>query len=138
MRPGPWNPAEVRALQRLAPTHTAAEIADRIGRSVNAVYQQAYLRNIKLQKAGDRDYRTKYSDALVEECRELHDAGVPPSEISARTGVPLGSVKAFVYYQQRADASLTLLENDDGLPDLNVDVEPPRAPEASRRVEAER
>lgn len=131
--PRQWTPAEVRSLERLAPTHTAAEIADRLGRTANAVHQQAYLRKIRLQKSGDRDYRTKYSDALVEQCRALHDAGVQPKEISERTGVPLASVKAFVYYLQRADASLSLLAADDQLPPLNVDVEAPVAPDGGAR-----
>jgi hypothetical protein len=105
----PWSEAERRRLRRLAATYTAAQIADQLGRTVNAVRQQAYLHGIALQKAGDADYRTKYPDALVERARVLHEAGEKPRAIAELIGVPVGSVKSFVYYQGRLEASRSLV-----------------------------
>lgn len=104
-----WTRADKRTLRRLAPTHTAEQIAAVVGRTVNAVRQQAHLLGIQLQKFGDQNHSTKYSDALVERIRQMHDDGMAPKAIARETGVPLGSVKSFVYYRLRPTASLTLL-----------------------------
>lgn len=97
-------------MRRLAPTSTAKEIAPALDRTPSAVHQRAYLLKVPLQKAGDRDYRTKYPDAAVERTRALHEEGLTPTEISRQTGVPIGSVKSFVYYQGRHNASLAILQ----------------------------
>lgn len=107
----PWTPKEDRALQRMADRFTAKQIARAIGRTPAAVHQRAYLKRVKLQKAGDRDFRTKYSDALVERVRQLHEQGKAPSAIARETGVPVGSVKSFAYYRGRSSASLILLDS---------------------------
>lgn len=107
----PWSRFEDGRIRRLAATHTAKQLAALLpGRTVNAIHQRAYLLKVRLQKAGDRDYRTKYPDALVERVRQLHEQGKAPSAIARETGVPLGSVKSFVYYRGRAQASLVLIQ----------------------------
>ena len=105
-----WLPDDDRTLRRLSPTRTAKQIARALGRTSNAVHQRAHLLHIPLQKAGDRDYRTKYPDTVVERARALHEAGLTPSEITRATGVPIGSVKSFIYYRGRHAASLALLQ----------------------------
>jgi hypothetical protein len=106
-----WSRREDRTIRRLAATHTAKQLAELLpGRTVNAIHQRAYRLKVRLQKAGDRDYRTKDSDALVERVRQLHEQGKAPSAISRETGVPIGSVKSFAYYRARAQASLVQLE----------------------------
>lgn len=104
-----WATADDRAIAKLAATHTAKQLAKVLGRSVHAVHQRAYRKRVRLQKAGDADFRTKYSDAVVEQARKLHEAGVGPRAIARRIGVPEGSVRSFVYYRGRAHASLVLV-----------------------------
>lgn len=73
--------------------------------------QQAHLLRIQLQKAGDFNHGTKYPDALVERIRAMHEGeGKGPTAIARETGVPIGNVKAFIYYANRASASLVLLD----------------------------
>jgi hypothetical protein len=104
-----WSTHERRLLRRRAPHATALEIAAELGRTVHAVRQRAHLDGVPLQKAGDRDYRTKYSDQVVERARALHEAGAPPKRIARELAVPIGSIKSFVYYRARLPASITLL-----------------------------
>lgn len=104
-----WTPAEDALLRRRAPTSTAKQLARSLGRTPNAVHQRAYRLRVRLQKAGDLDYRTKYPDRDVEQARALHESGMPPSEIARKTGIPIGSIKSFVYYRGRAAASLVLV-----------------------------
>lgn len=99
-----WTHSQDRELRRLAQHLPAADIASAIGRTVHAVRQRAYLLKVRLEKDGERRHGAKYPDATVERCRELHDAGKAPAEIARETGVPLGSVKAFVYYRVRTHA----------------------------------
>lgn len=104
-----WKPQEDRAIARMAERFTAKQIAQVLGRTPAAVHQRACIKRVKLQKAGDRDYRTKYPDTTVERARQLHDAGYGPRAIAQLLGVPEGSVRSFVYYRGRSSASLTLI-----------------------------
>lgn len=104
-----WTPTEDRYIRRAAPYRTARQMARVLGRTVNAVHQRAYLLKVPLQKAGDRDYRTKYSDVVVEAARTMHEAGAGPKAIARDLGVPEGSVRSFIYYRGRCAASMLLL-----------------------------
>lgn len=110
----PWTYAEQAELRRLAPTHTAEQIGALLHRTSHAVHQQAYKLKGRLQKAGDQNHGTKYSDALVEQIRTMHELGTKPAAIARETGVPIGNVKAFVYYRNRSSASLALLKPAQG------------------------
>lgn len=104
-----WTFAEKKQLRQMAPTHNAAQIGKVLGRTTHAVRQQAHLQKVRLQKAGDRNARTKYSDSLVEAIRSMHEGGKGPTQIARETGVPIGNVKAFVYFSNRASSSRVLL-----------------------------
>lgn len=47
-----WSEAERRTIRRLAKSHTAKAIADRLGRTPAAVHQQAYRLGVRLKKRG--------------------------------------------------------------------------------------
>jgi DNA-directed RNA polymerase specialized sigma24 family protein len=96
-----WTPEEDRVIRREGGGKTAQQLALMLGRTKNAVHQRAYLLRVSLQKYGDADYRTKYSDEVVEQARQMHDCGLGPAEIARRLRVPLVSVRSFVYYQGR-------------------------------------
>lgn len=104
-----WTYDERACLKRLAPTHKAEDIAKLLGRTPHAVREQATLMKVPLRQRGELRHGTKYPDALVERIRAMHEAGAKPAQISRQTGVPLSSVKSFVYYPNRAEASLALL-----------------------------
>lgn len=77
------------------------DLAAELGRTVHAVRQRAFLLGVSLMKYGDADFRTKYSDAQVEACRVMHESGSGPAAIARATGIPLASVRSFVYYAGR-------------------------------------
>lgn len=107
----PWTSTEDRTIRRLGSTRTAKQLAQMLRRTPCAVHQRAYRLRVRLQKDGDRDFRTKYSDCLVESIRALHEAGLGPRVIASRVHVPEGSVRSFCYYRGRLNASLSLLPN---------------------------
>lgn len=107
----PWTPSEDAVIRREGGGKTAAQIGLMLGRTTNAVHQRAYRLKVSLQKCGDADYRTKYSDAVVEQARRLHEEGIGPAEISQRLGVPYASIKQFMYYAGRFEASVSLVRN---------------------------
>lgn len=109
---GRWTPYEDRYIRRAAAYRTAKQMARVLGRTPNAVHQRAYLLKVPLQKAGDRDSRTKYPDEVVEAARAMHEEGAGPKAIARDLGVPEGSVRSFIYYRGRAGASLVLLAED--------------------------
>ena len=62
---------------------------------------KAHARKISLILYGERHPAAKYSDALVEEARILHDEGIAPKAIAERLGVPRGTIRSFVEYKHR-------------------------------------
>lgn len=120
-----WTPTEDRELRRMAAEFKAAEIAKALGRTPAATRQRAYKLKVRLEKDGERRHLAKYSDAVVERCRELHDAGKGPAAIARETGVPVGSVKAFVYYRQRTAAPVGCCRVPSAHRGASLQLEPP-------------
>jgi hypothetical protein len=89
-------------LRQLAGQVAPAVIAERLGtRTRAAVIARGRLLHISLMSYGEHHPAAKYSDALVEQARTLHDEGIKPRAIAEQLGIPVGAVKSFVYYQHR-------------------------------------
>jgi hypothetical protein len=107
-----WTDEEDAVLRRLAPTHSARQIGQVIGRSKLAVYGRAQRRGWRLPvKTGDLDQRTKHPDSLVEWTRRQREQGMPVSKIAQKAGVPYSIVKSWVYFEARRSASLSLVRH---------------------------
>lgn len=97
-----WTHEEIRLLRQLAGQVPARVIAERLGRpSKETVIAKACQLGISLRLYGERNPTAKYPDRLVEQARDLHDAGLTPTVIAQRLGVPRGTVCDFVYYRSR-------------------------------------
>lgn len=97
----PWSHEEIKMLRELAGTMPARMIAERIGRNFAATRVKARQLRIGLTCYGEHCSWAKYSNALVEEARSLHDEGIGATEIAKRLGVPLSSIEDYIYYRRR-------------------------------------
>lgn len=100
-----WEPAEDFAIRRLARSQTAWQIGQSIDRSERAVFIRAQRLGVRLQKEGDRRPGHRWSDAVVEQARCLHDEGKGPAYIAKALGIPRNTVRAFVHYRYRLGAA---------------------------------
>lgn len=95
-----WTETEDKTLKALAAELSSYQLAQRLGRSSDAVKKRAVRLGVSLRKHGERCAHAKYSNAVVEQARGLHEAGVMPREISRRLGVPYWNVCDFVYFKR--------------------------------------
>lgn len=78
----PWTQQEITLLRELYATHTAAEVADRLGRSLSSTYNHAA--SLGLRKVGHNRPLTPAQQVIV---RVYHAAGYCDREIAQRLGV---------------------------------------------------
>jgi hypothetical protein len=97
-----WSADDLRRLRKLARTMTAVQMAPILGRTVNAIRQKCHVLGVPLEKRGELRHSARHPEALVERVRDLHDSGKGPAAIAKTTGVKLGTVRSWVYYQTRA------------------------------------
>jgi hypothetical protein len=96
-----WTHQETRLLRELAGKVSVTEIAERLGRTINATKYKAHQLKVNLILYGERHPGTKQSDALVEQARILYDEGLMPKAIALRLGIPYSTAKYFVEYRVR-------------------------------------
>jgi DNA-directed RNA polymerase specialized sigma24 family protein len=88
-------------LRSLAGQISLAEIAERLGRTKEAVRSRARTLKISLICYGERHPGAKYSDQMVEFARRMYEEGLKPRAIARVLDMPVGSVKDYVYYRGR-------------------------------------
>lgn len=96
-----WTHAEIKVLRDLAGQVSVRVIAERIGRTCEAVKARAHMLKLDLRLYGERHPRAKYSDDLVERARVLYDEGMGPRAIAKQLNIPHSSVSDFVRYRRR-------------------------------------
>lgn len=96
----PWTDAEIAIIREMAGSVTSFQIAEQLGRTNTQVKYAAASRGISLKLYGERAPGAKYSNALVEQARDLHDAGVKPKRIAEMIGMPYWAVCDAVYYKR--------------------------------------
>ena len=99
-----WERSEDQRLRAMAPNASSKEIAAALGRTRDAVMHRARVLRISLLKTGDAAPNTKYSDALIEKARQLHDQGYGPRWIAKRLEINECTLRAALYYRQRVAA----------------------------------
>lgn len=99
-----WERSEDQRLRAMASTASSIEIGVALGRTREAVMHRARVLKISLLKTGDAAPNTKYSDALIENARQLHDQGYGPRWIAKRLEINERTLKSALYYQQRRAA----------------------------------
>lgn len=98
-----WTTAEENRLRRLAPYHTAAEIARLLKRTEKAIVDRARLLGIQRQKYGDDHTSTRYRDDMVREMlRRYFREGQSVRRIAAALGVARSTVVSYTSGQRRA------------------------------------
>jgi hypothetical protein len=107
----PWTAAEDRRLRELAPYSQAAEIGAKLMRSLHSVKHRARRLGISLFKHGDCNPDTRYSDALIEQARQMHDGGHGPRYIAKELGINEWTLRSALYYRQRRRTPEALARN---------------------------
>ena len=97
----PWSREEDAVIRQYAMTEHSHQIGLRLGRSVDAVKHRARRIGVSLTKCGDAAPNTRYSDALIEQARQMHDAGHGPRYISRELGINEFTLRSALYYCQR-------------------------------------
>ena len=95
-----WTEADDKLLKKNAATMTSAELSKLLDRGPSAIKHRASKLGISLKKYGEKCSYAKYSDAVCEKARELHDGGMRPVDISRKLNVPYWNVCDFVYYRR--------------------------------------
>lgn len=95
-----WTDAEDKIIRLMAPEYSAAQIARSLDRTTDAVKNRCRAKRVSLKKRGERAESAKYSNAITEWARQLHDDGVRPKVISEVLRIPYWSVHSMVYYKR--------------------------------------
>jgi len=82
-----WTPQDHQTIRTFAGIESAKQIAVRLGRTHPATLEQARLIGVSLQLVGEHHHAARYSDAQMDRCRALHDAGWTITDIAAETGI---------------------------------------------------
>ena len=96
-----WTSGEILQLRALARTHTQAEAARLLGRSLCSVNGYACAPGIRFQKYGERHHSARYDAATVRAIARLRAQGLSPRQIGAALALPKSGVDAIVRYQVR-------------------------------------
>lgn len=97
----PWTPDELDRLRDMAATSSSYEIAAAQGRGADGVKHAARRRGIALRKCGELCPNARYSDALIEKARVLHEQGYGPRWISKRLEINEHTLRSALYFAQR-------------------------------------
>ena len=95
-----WTEEETRTLKANAAAMTADQLAELLGRTRDSIKGQARKLGVSLRKHGEACSWAKYSNAIVDKARDLHERGVPPRKISEQLSVPYWNVCDFVYFKR--------------------------------------
>jgi len=87
-----WTPDDIGHLRILSRTHTRAEVAAILGRTLRSVIAQAGVQRISFVRYGERLERTRYSADTVQKIAKLEAQGVQPRRIAREFGVSLDYV----------------------------------------------
>ena len=104
-----WSNSEITELRRLATTHTQAEAAPALGRSVGSVHLKAMRLGISFQKYGEANRSTIYTTDDIRQVFEMRSKGATLKEISAATGMNFSHAADILNYEVRYRESLTHL-----------------------------
>ena len=96
-----WTKAEDARIRALAATCNSTAIAAVLDRTSDAVKHRARRIGVSLKKCGDNAPNVKYSDALIEAARQLHDQGYGPRWIASRLNINEWTLRSALYYRQR-------------------------------------
>lgn len=97
----PWTREEDAVLRNNAIRATAADIGALIGRTRDSVKYRAIRIGVALTKYGDAAPNTRYSDALIEQARQMHEGGHGPRYISRELGINEHTLRSALYWVQR-------------------------------------
>lgn len=87
-----WSDRELRALRRLARTHTKAQAAAELGRTVGAVHYAAKAARVSFVKLGEAHPSSRWPASTVAEAVRLREEGLTVRAIGARLGVSSNTV----------------------------------------------
>lgn len=93
-----WTKAELQYLRTHGGKVSLAEIAAAIGRTRAAVACKAVEIGVDCKTYGERHWMSRHSDADVDLCRQLHEAGLSVPEIAEKMEMPRGTVGNIVHY----------------------------------------
>lgn len=87
-----WSDRELRALRRLARTHTKAQAAAELGRSAGSVRYAAQRARVSFVKLGEAHSSSRWPASTVAEAVALREQGLTVRAIGARLGVSSNTV----------------------------------------------
>ncbi|NOF88419.1 hypothetical protein [Vibrio cholerae] len=96
-----WSEAENLFLAKHAQDMSSDEIAEKLGRTKQAVNSKAENLGISMRKHGEKHHLAKVSNHDVELCRQLHDEGVKPCEIAEKMELGYTYVQWILNYRIR-------------------------------------
>lgn len=97
-----WTPEEDRMLKRMAGEYLTKDIANYLERTYSSVNMRAHRLGVRMQIYGEKHSHSKYSNAQVEQARELFfDKGKTIREISEITKINREYTKKLVNFVSR-------------------------------------
>ena len=87
-----WSDRELRALRKLARTHTKAQAAAELGRTVGAVHYVVKRGLVSFVKLGEAHSSSRWPASTVAEAVRLREQGLSVRAIGARLGVSSNTV----------------------------------------------
>ncbi|RBM46235.1 hypothetical protein DLR66_04860 [Vibrio paracholerae] len=96
-----WSETENLFLAKHAKEMSSDEIAEKLGRTTDAVKSKAERLGICMKKYGEKHHLAKVSNHDVELCRQLHDEGVRPCEIAEKMELGYTYVQWILNYRIR-------------------------------------
>lgn len=97
-----WTDAEDGALRTRYAHEPTRVIAADLGRTVHAVRYRAQLLGLRATRTGTHHHRTRWTGAIVERARDLHEhTDWPADRIAAELGVPRDTIHDWIHYRTR-------------------------------------
>lgn len=97
-----WDDEKDAILTEQAGKEPAKAIAARIGMTVEQVYRRADKLALTLKGHGARSGRARYTQEQRDHVAQLKASGKSASNIAEQTGIPLGTIQAWLYLKPKA------------------------------------
>lgn len=99
----PWNASDEAYLSKWAGVKSCAELAIALERPKKAVAYKAAKMGLSLRLMGERHHSAVHSNADVELCRQLSDAGLSAAVIAEKMEIPESTVWRIVTFKIRTE-----------------------------------